>query len=1010
MGRDASVLDIPILPGMREDLSPWTAPPGTLRSAQNVRFFRSDVAEQRWGSVAIAKNGEFSALPLTSGEGVGFIARRGQIGMLGTAGCAFNYDDVAGTWQYVGRYASSLIVRKRRALWTEDSIVAPPSTVTVAGVVATAVADGSGRAQLVIERDDGTTLIKAEVAGTAVKLVVQGTSILFLYQSGTTISMATIFGSAYTNLNITGAVATLNAANDHWDADNFSSTRWCLIYRSGAALTTVNLLNSNAVTNTATFATTASAEYSIYGDGTNVWVGVNDNPAATGARHLRCYSNALALVAGPTAIGAAAARTGPPLVGPAQNGAGFAEFAYGEFAAGAAITPDEMHSGSYSTAGAVVNYQTAVGVWPWSRPDSGRIWCQAATRYASTTSARIRTVLLRRKRTVVNEPYLLELAGDSSPGGAATGLGIISPRNFTKVRQKTDLNWVAGTMVTLRRGNPVATSQLVGVDVLEYSNSDVESSRDTVGTSESLVVAGQPTELLSDRGSSNYENLAVLLLNTGGAEIGFAVQPSVQSIAGSVGAGALTALATYTYKLTFEWVDALGRRHLSEPTDPFSVTLAGGQNTVTILAVQLDWHTKVDINQTVLSGPVRLHAYRLVSADGLYHRVTPDAGAVNATAANPTIVDLMSDAIAATQEQIYTTGQVLPNTLAPACRYVALGGQRLWCAGLTNPRIVECSKLRFPSEPYEFTGSESHQVLLDEDCNGIACQDGMVFAFTKRGSVYVWSGDGPNDQGLGSFSPPRLLCADLPLVDYRSILETAVGIAYQAVETFALIPRGGGVPVLIGEAVHQTLDTYPTCVGACIAEQTGERTARFLMQGAGGITRELVWHLADGGAWAYDSRTGFTTIALGAWPQGPLFAQALSNASPFLYERHDVAQLQLDAATRIDIILRFADIRPFGRVGCGHFRGVFAFVELWNPGTASGLVARLYKQDTLTQTIIGSIADQYARFVPEKFQAESAIGIGLEESVDTAEVKSFCGLQLELDPMEGPRRNVTQFG
>jgi hypothetical protein len=994
---------------MREDLSPWTAPPGTLRSAQNVRFFRQDIAEQRWGTVAIGKTGEFTALPLTSGEGVGFIASRGQIGMLGTGGCGFAYDDVAGTWQYVGRYASSLIVRKRRALWTEDSISGPPSTVTAGGVVATAMVDGGGRCQLIIERDDGTTIIKAEVAGVATKLVVQGSNIYWLYQVGTAINMATIFGSAYTNLSVTGLVATLNGISDHWDADGFSSTQWCLIYRSGAALTTVNLLASNVVGSTATFATTASPDYSIYGDGTNVWAGVNDNPAAAGARHVRCYSNALALVAGPTALGAAAARTGPPIMGPAQDGAGFAEFAYGEFAAGAAITPDEMHSGSYSTAGAVVSYQTAIGVWPWSRPDQGRIWCQAATRFVSTTSAKIRTVLLRRKRTVVNEPYMLEIASDQSLGGAATGTGVIGPRNFTKPRQKTDLNWVVGTAVILRRGNPVAASQLAGIDVLEYSNSSVEASRDTTSTPEAIVVAGQPTELLGDRGSSTYENLGVLLLNTGGAEIGFAGPPSVQSIAGSVAAGALTALATYTYKLTYEWVDSLGRRHISEPTDPIAATLAGGQNTITIVAVQLDWHTKVDVNLTCLSGPPRFHAYRLVTADGLYHRVSPDAFAPSAVAASPTFVDLMADTVAATQEQLYTAGEVLPNRLAPACRYVAEGGQRLWCAGLANPRIIECSKLRFPTEPYSFTNSESHQIFLEDDCTGIACQDGMVFGFTKRG-VYVWSGDGPNDQGLGAFSPPRLLSGDLGLVDYRSILETAVGIAYQANETFALVPRGGGVPVLIGKAVPQTLGTYPTCIGACMAEQTGERTARFLMQGAGGITRELVWHVADGGAWAFDVRTSFTTIALGAWPKGPLFARALSNTLPFLYERHDVAQLQLDNATRIDMILRFADIRPFGRVGCGHFRGIFAFVELWNPGTSSGLVARLFKQDAQAQLLVGSITDQYARFVPEKFQAESAIGISLEESVDTAEVKSFCGLQLELDPMEGPRRNVTQFG
>ena len=1004
MGRDASTLDVPILPGMREDLSPWTAPPGTLRSAQNVRFFRADIAEQRWGSVAIGKSGEFTALPLTSGEGVGFIGRRGQIGMLGTGGCAFNYDDVAGTWQYTGRYASSLIVRKRRALWTEDSTSGPPSTVTVGGVVATAMVDGAGRAQLIIERDDGTTITKAEVAGVATKLVVQGTSILWLYQVGTAINMATIFGSAYTNLSVTGLVATLNAANDHWDADNFSSTQWCLIYRSGAALTTVNLLASNVVGSTATFATTNSPDYSIYGDGTNVWVGVNDNPAAAGARHVRCYSNALALVAGPTALGAAVNRTGPPIMGPAQNGAGFAEFAYGEFAAGPAITPDETHTGSYSTAGAVVNYQTAIGVWPWSRPDAGRIWCQAATRTVTTTP-KIRTVLLRRKRTVVNEPYMLELAAEQTLGGVST----IGARVFTKARQKLDLNWVVAAVVILRRGNPVAAAQLSGFDVMEYSNSDVEPARDTTTNTESFVVAGQPTELLGDRGSANYDNLGALLLNTGGLEIGFAVSPSVQSIAGSVGAGALTALATYTYKLTYEYVDALGRRPLSEPTDPIAVTLAGGQNTITIVAVQLDWHTKVDVNITCLSGPPRLHVYRLVTADGLYHRVSPDAFAPSAIAASPTFVDLMADTVAATQEQLYTTGEVLPNRLAPACRYVAEGGSRLWCAGLANPRIIECSKLRFPSEPYEFTGSESHQILLPDDCNGIAVQDGMVFGFPKRG-VYVGSGDGPNDQGLGSFPPPRLLSGDIGLVDYRSILETAVGIAYQAGETFALVPRGGGVPVLIGEAVHQTLDTYPTCVGACMAEQTGERTARFLMQGAGSITRELVWHVADGGAWAHDVRTGFTTLALGAWPKGPLFAQSLSNTNPFLYERHDVAQLQLDNATRIDMILRFADIRPFGRVGCGHFRGIFAFVELWNPGTTSGLVARLFKQDAQNQLIIGAITDQYARFVPKDFQSESAIGISLEESVDTAEVKSFCGLQLELDPMEGPRRNVTQFG
>src|SRR5690606_15421906 len=94
-----------------------------------------------------------------------------------------------------------------------------------------------------------------------------------------------------------------------------------------------------------------------------------------------------------------------------------------------------------------------------------------------------------------------------------------------------------------------------------------------------------------------------------------------------------------------------------------------------------------------------------------------------------TFYDHATDSEITDNEILYTDGGVQPNDLAPSCRFMALGEDRLWLGGLFDGDILQASKRFVPREPIQFSDHDAFKVRLPFDNTGIAYLDGALVAF-----------------------------------------------------------------------------------------------------------------------------------------------------------------------------------------------------------------------------------------------------------------------------------------
>ncbi len=301
-------------------------------------------------------------------------------------------------------------------------------------------------------------------------------------------------------------------------------------------------------------------------------------------------------------------------------------------------------------------------------------------------------------------------------------------------------------------------------------------------------------------------------------EIGMMHGPTVieatPAVTGSMGVG------TYQYVFLLEYIDGRGQRHLSYPSSPISVTLAGAEAQVNfdVLASSLWGFPNTGTTSNVLDRRVTLRAYR-TSNNGTVFRYSPDTNAPvygGPLKAFSQIVyqDVNSDADIAANEALYVqVGNAVSNYRAPPCRFGCEHEGRLVVAGSWNPSEYIVSKTFFVGEGIQFTESPSFRDVCPEPITGMASLDGSLVLFSER-SIHTVTGDGPADDGSGTFSKPRRLPGRIGCVDWRSILTTEAGIYFRAADGIYLLPRGLASPQFVGAPVKNKLRMYPETLGS----------------------------------------------------------------------------------------------------------------------------------------------------------------------------------------------------
>lgn len=409
--------------------------------------------------------------------------------------------------------------------------------------------------------------------------------------------------------------------------------------------------------------------------------------------------------------------------------------------------------------------------------------------------------------------------------------------------------------------------------------------------------------------------------NADSEETGFSNPPSIQTVTLSAGT-TLAASSTYIYRAVVEYIDKQGRRQRSAPSDPISVTTPASVQDADLTIWGLVAYTKA--NRPVV------HVYRTLANQSTFHRASQGVSAPSAYGGIITYNDRITDTNLASREIIYTDGGVLDNTAPPPCTFMTFCAGRLWLGGQLDRNVLTASKLLVDGEPTQFSDSDQFNVFLPEKCTGLASIDGTIVAFS-RNSIYLVTGEGPDDQGNGFFNPPVTLPTDVGCIEWRSVVETSIGIFFQSKRGIFLLPRGFNTPVFVGAPVQDTLATYPVITSATLLAPAdgNEITVRFTATNAANSVSSvvLIYDLRTGG-WSVDSSPDGTALLgiggswLDVWAQEKMTSGGAFNSiwqeNAFAFD---------DNTVFIPSTLATGDIRPFGLAGYGNFNSVMVVGE-----------------------------------------------------------------------------------
>lgn len=710
----------------------------------------------------------------------------------------------------------------------------------------------------------------------------------------------------------------------------------------------------------------------IVGNGSNLNIAVGfpaGGAIAHGGATCSIYSSTLAVVLDYATLYYAtnSANYGAPTFGLSRgtgvNTSGLCNFFIGFFQI---VAPSiaGMYVGTAGETGSVSSVAFQQLAWPVSKPDNyGRIWVLIHTgvnkllvsRYALLRYFDMRIDISDPTNVRLLSPATVELVSESFVAfdNELVNSNASTQRTadyFTPIASGATANffpmWAPLQFIDGDSIPASATMQTLGVlaqaQVLEYTSVEldrpIDTHRDADPVQQSLLVSGQPVELFGQSTAEVINGIASGTQNAaysaGAAEIGF-LHPPVIADPVNAGASATPAAGSYQYKAVYQWVDTYGRRHISAPSLPVTFAADGAH------AVRIDvFMTRLTQRQSRNSmQAVEVVLYRTVASGTEFHETTMRA-TFNATANTfLTFTDDTPDASISDNGFLYTEGGVLPNDIAPSCRFATRSDDRVWFGGLWDPTLIQCSKIIVPQEPIQTPDSPAFQVQLPKSCTGISYMDGQVIAFAKD-AIFLIAGDGPNDQGNGSFSV-RTLTKTIGCLDYRSILETEAGTLFQSTHGIYMIPRGFGPPVYAGAAVQDLMlpsasDAPPEILSAVYSQNQQGSLARFLLRDSSGAAGGSTVLLMDtsGGEWfsdllghaareaGYLSYSSALILGPGAAYASPDFSNASATLSPVLYEtvtnRYDQAFLgsTLSCAT---MMIQSAWLTPFGLGGGGRF-------------------------------------------------------------------------------------------
>jgi hypothetical protein len=280
-------------------------------------------------------------------------------------------------------------------------------------------------------------------------------------------------------------------------------------------------------------------------------------------------------------------------------------------------------------------------------------------------------------------------------------------------------------------------------------------------------------------------------------EQGFHVGPELISGAASAG-GSLTADSAYQYVVWYEWTDDLGEIHRGPTSVGYAISTAGSNRKITLTVPTLRVTRKDNVRICVarsLAGDAATF-YRVSSLDPTTAGDDNGYLANDKTVDSVTLVDVMSDANARLEEQLYTVGGILSNDPAPLGSHVAVGKNRLFFTDAQAGNVVRYSKRIATGFGAECAPEFAHDIdPLGGDITGLHVMDDVLYVF-KAGAIMAFNGDGPFENGqstsgglVAGFSSSQLITSDVGCTDPSSIVLTPAGIMFKSAKGIRLLAR-----------------------------------------------------------------------------------------------------------------------------------------------------------------------------------------------------------------------------
>jgi hypothetical protein len=247
------------------------------------------------------------------------------------------------------------------------------------------------------------------------------------------------------------------------------------------------------------------------------------------------------------------------------------------------------------------------------------------------------------------------------------------------------------------------------------------------------------------------------------------------------------------YVTVYEWLDANGHRHQSAPSI-IELVAVGANERVTLTMPTLSITTRV-------ATEINIVIYRTLADEGTYFRLYT-------TNNDPTVsyiqhIDSASDSSISSNEQLYTTGNVLPNKAPPAYIVSTIHQRRVFVVN----KHENTWDIRYSKE-IDSLGAVAFSPFLTIACDvqGSAivamCSQSDRLIIFKQKTIFATHGEGQSIDGSGpGYAIPYLINEAIGCINQKAVVQTPIGIMFDSGEGIYLLDKQFRTSY-IGEAIE----------------------------------------------------------------------------------------------------------------------------------------------------------------------------------------------------------------